>query len=43
MESELDSITGCLLGTAIGEAMGLPFEGLTRRRVNKFFKSTGRD
>lgn len=26
-------IVGCLLGGAVGDALGLPFEGLTRRRV----------
>lgn len=28
-----DSILGCLLGTAVGDALGLPYEGLSRRRV----------
>lgn len=27
------AIAGCLLGTAVGDAIGLPFEGLSRRRV----------
>lgn len=31
----LDSILGCLLGTAVGDSMGLPFEGLSRRRTAK--------
>ena len=26
------SIIGCLLGTAVGDALGLPYEGLSRRR-----------
>lgn len=26
-------IVGCLLGTAVGDAMGLPYEGLSRRRA----------
>ena len=26
-------IVGCLLGGAVGDALGLPFEGLSRRRV----------
>jgi hypothetical protein len=26
------AIVGCLLGTAIGDALGLPYEGLTRDR-----------
>jgi ADP-ribosyl-[dinitrogen reductase] hydrolase len=28
-----DSILGCLLGTAVGDALGLPTEGLSRRRA----------
>lgn len=28
-----DSIAGCILGTAVGDALGLPYEGLTRRRA----------
>src|SRR5687768_1032701 len=28
-----DPIIGCLLGTAVGDAMGLPYEGLSRRRA----------
>ncbi len=31
----VDSITGCLLGTALGDALGLPYEGLSRRRALK--------
>ncbi|AFY56194.1 ADP-ribosylglycohydrolase [Rivularia sp. PCC 7116] len=31
------SITGCLLGTAIGDAFGLPYEGLSKQRQNKLF------
>jgi ADP-ribosylglycohydrolase len=30
-------IVGCILGTAVGDALGLPFEGLTRRRATKLF------
>jgi len=30
-----DKITGCLLGTAIGDALGLPFEGLSRQRLER--------
>lgn len=29
------AITGSLLGTAIGDALGLPYEGLSRRRAKK--------
>ncbi|MEO0843415.1 MAG: ADP-ribosylglycohydrolase family protein, partial [Cyanobacteria bacterium J06643_5] len=31
------SITGCLLGTAIGDAFGLPYEGLLKQRQNKLY------
>lgn len=27
-----DRIVGCILGTAVGDAIGLPYEGLSRRR-----------
>ena len=30
-------LTGCLLGMAVGDALGLPWEGLTRRRAAKIF------
>lgn len=32
-----DSIRGCLLGTAVGDAIGLPFEGLSRGRRARLF------
>ncbi len=28
-----DHIIGCILGTAVGDALGLPYEGLSRRRA----------
>ena len=31
------SIIGCLLGTAIGDAFGLPYEGLSKQRQTKLF------
>ena len=31
------AITGCLLGTAVGDALGLACEGLSRRRQRKMF------
>lgn len=31
------AITGCLLGTAVGDALGLPSEGLSRRRLARVF------
>ncbi|MBL8888760.1 MAG: ADP-ribosylglycohydrolase family protein [Planctomycetaceae bacterium] len=30
-------IVGCILGTAVGDAIGLPYEGLTRQRAAKMF------
>ena len=33
------SITGCLLGLAVGDAIGLPFEGLSRRRQHRMASS----
>src|SRR5579863_5477682 len=32
-----DSIIGCILGTAVGDAMGLPSEGLSRRRIARYY------
>jgi ADP-ribosyl-[dinitrogen reductase] hydrolase len=29
------SIAGCMLGTAVGDALGLPYEGLSRRRLKR--------
>ena len=30
-------ISGLLIGTAVGDAIGLPFEGISRRRAKRFF------
>ncbi len=30
-----ESIIGCLLGTAVGDALGLPYEGLSKQRIAK--------
>ncbi len=30
-----DQIVGCILGTAVGDALGLPYEGLSRGRGNR--------
>ena len=30
------SILGSLLGTAVGDALGLPYEGMSRKRVGAF-------
>lgn len=35
--SLLESIEGSILGTAVGDAIGLPTEGLTRRRQQRIF------
>ncbi len=32
-----EAILGCLLGTAVGDALGLPAEGLSRRRQTRLF------
>jgi len=32
-----EAIVGCLLGTAVGDALGLPYEGLSRRRAAGLF------
>lgn len=32
----VDAAVGCLLGTAVGDAMGLPCEGLSKRRQSRF-------
>jgi len=34
-----DSIAGAILGTAVGDALGLPREGLSRRRAERLFGS----
>ncbi|MEN9842673.1 MAG: hypothetical protein RLZZ612_502 [Pseudomonadota bacterium] len=31
-----EAVTGCVLGTALGDAWGLPFEGLSRRRTQRW-------
>src|SRR5262249_61199129 len=37
MSVSLDQLTGVILGTAVGDALGLPREGLSRRRAEKIF------
>lgn len=32
------ALAGCLLGTAVGDAIGLPYEGLSRRRVGRWLR-----
>jgi ADP-ribosylglycohydrolase len=36
------SLAGCLLGTAVGDALGLPFEGLSPRRRARMFRGIDR-
>lgn len=36
MLEEKPSLAGCLLGTAVGDSLGLPTEGLCRERANRF-------
>jgi ADP-ribosylglycohydrolase len=35
-----DAFIGCLLGTAVGDSLGLPYEGLSPRRAGKLFSDT---
>ena len=37
-----DAYKGCLLGTAVGDALGLPYEGLSARRAAKLFPNSAR-
>lgn len=37
-----NAITGCLLGAAVGDALGLPYEGLSRRRGAKLLGAPDR-
>lgn len=37
-EAYLPSFAGCLLGTAVGDALGLPYEGLSPRRRARLFR-----
>lgn len=37
-----EAITGCILGTAVGDALGLPFEGLSPKRSARLFKDKSR-
>ena len=42
MNSSRRAIEGCLVGTAIGDALGLAGEGLSRRRLARLFPSMSR-
>lgn len=37
-----NQIAGCILGTALGDSIGLPYEGLSRQRAAKLFGSPDR-
>ena len=37
-----DRFIGCLLGTAVGDSLGLPYEGLSPRRAKKLFPNPRR-
>ncbi len=38
MEAQMEkAIIGCLLGTAVGDALGLPMEGLSKRRQYRMY------
>jgi ADP-ribosylglycohydrolase len=32
------AIVGCLLGTAVGDALGLPYEGLSPQRQRRIYR-----
>jgi ADP-ribosylglycohydrolase len=37
-----DNVIGCILGTAVGDALGLPYEGLPPQRAERLFKEKNR-
>lgn len=37
-----DAFIGCLLGTAVGDSLGLPYEGLSPERAKKLFPDTAK-
>lgn len=37
MNEKTESIIGCILGTAVGDALGLPGEGLSKRRLQRIY------
>lgn len=41
-QTNADAFVGCLLGTAVGDALGLPYEGLSRRRAMRLWGTPDR-
>jgi ADP-ribosylglycohydrolase len=41
MTVRVESVVGCLLGAAVGDALGLPYEQLSRRRQRRLFPDLG--
>jgi len=37
-----NAFVGCLLGTAVGDSLGLPYEGLSQERIKKLFPDTSK-
>jgi len=37
-----NAIKGCILGTAVGDALGLPYEGISSQRTQKIFTDLGK-
>ena len=42
MSLKTEAICGCIIGTAIGDALVLPYEGLSSDRARRLFKSPNR-
>ena len=42
MSLKTEAICGCIIGTAIGDALGLPYEGLSSDRARRLFKAPDR-
>jgi ADP-ribosylglycohydrolase len=42
MSLKTEAICGCIIGTAIGDALGLPYEGLSPDRARRLFKAPDR-
>ena len=42
LSADRDAYVGCLLGTAVGDALGLPYEGMSPGRGARMFPDPGR-